>query len=1323
MTEDSTTPSDNSNAPSINAEEDAQPAIRPLHLHTVDTILNDLVGGYSIGVGESNTEYSIEGEHARSILNWYMHNRNLWTKQLNATVAMQVANASQATLPSLSQTPNTTQQVDKKQYTLLSIKAFRFSGLHNHGSISNEPPEFYYEPHPKTSLLEGRNGSGKTSILNAIIWALTGQLIRPQRKPESAKDTFECEGVNGSDLVTAKITPITPIPTDINNLILNTWVELTFEDTKTKEKHVIKRHSYLEGRSKKEDVTGADGLNLDPVAFYTGTVMPNLLPYIQLGSKSDLGLEVAKLTGLASLVDLSKHAYKARTNWLPKRIKPKLEDEIQQLDKSYNRELTDLLGKITSNSALKLETDIPHPSSALGIEDIIKNAQTHYENMKSQSLNQAKSYLGEKFDPSDKAQGRDLESNIGGAINELKQIQRMPSASHLAALGQLTHTDIDAAELMISTTLAEAETLIELTKNPDRSTRLRLFALVSEWLADHSHHSPEDNCPVCTQTIAGRIDAITGRTISSHLSDTSIDAALISQTITKWAASKITLIDANIADSLRDEIALTENSSPYDLIRKALTDELFLTDPFKRSLSSLKENVHQLCNDNQHLLPTLEYGPTPEFSEKHDALLLLQNKLNRLQNALELAKWRKNNIGAISSFWGAVIGFEAAAPNVTTDTSLRSILTKLKVIVESSQPINDALICCERLIKDLKGRRLLESEIKHIDQAIAALIEVEKLGDLAQLQVDTLQNMLKEETEKWRTRIYKAAFPSTVVSIASTALSNAGELNISVDKEGVKAPIEHISNASALRASIFAFFLAFWFHVLKEHGGLRLLLLDDPQELLDNENRDNLAQAIPEMVDAGGQLIITSYDIPFSKSCANVMRKKTGLDHKSIHPISRNKDVITLSPSILDVQRLRKICEGDANNEGAAQDYASEVRVYLECCLGDFFNNSIHPASAETTTSLPTLFTFIDKIKGRIPDTTNELYKGRNLRSLVSNSAFSEGNPTRSLLGKAHHQDKRTITANEVYERRDDLKKIMELASLTHEDFRSWAKREPLPPTVNNKIINLTPISVANMNVELYPDIAAMSSIGDGLGSQDIETETLNESWFTDRSFYYLRSDNFGFSAPKNSVAIVDSSSSSVADGRLVIGNVNGAIVARRILKSDQSDYIALASENPDPTKRFDSLIVKRTDALLHQVVGIIFNQQNYSRTSHEAILTTDASMISNITSAFTVKGDSAIPLALNGQVILAGKEILASDLLSNSGSFVAVTTSENQQLFKRIGEQVSSNLPHLMQFESIGGLGKSIILSTDPNDASVPYVCKIQEILGVLYSSSTNLE
>src|SRR3546814_5648905 len=55
------------------------------------------------------------------------------------------------------------------------------------------------------TLFDGWNGAGKTSLLNTVIWCLTGEILRPQRQPESGQEEFDghyVRSVDGKDETT-----------------------------------------------------------------------------------------------------------------------------------------------------------------------------------------------------------------------------------------------------------------------------------------------------------------------------------------------------------------------------------------------------------------------------------------------------------------------------------------------------------------------------------------------------------------------------------------------------------------------------------------------------------------------------------------------------------------------------------------------------------------------------------------------------------------------------------------------------------------------------------------------------------------------------------------------------------------------------------------------------------------------------------------------------------------------------------------------------------------------------------------------------------------
>lgn len=100
------------------------------------------------------------------------------------------------------------------------------------------------------------------------------------------------------------------------------------------------------------------------------------------------------------------------------------------------------------------------------------------------------------------------------------------------------------------------------------------------------------------------------------------------------------------------------------------------------------------------------------------------------------------------------------------------------------------------------------------------------------------------------------------------------------------------------------------------------------------------------------------------------------------------------------------------------------------------------------------------------------------------------------------------------------------------------------------------------------------------------------------------------------------------------------------------------------------------------------------------------------------MREESAVPLALPGQVILGGATLTAGDLARIRGRIVALTLNDGTSLLKRVGSPVSSALPYLRQFETIGGLGDSAIIATEEVEGApdLPVMAYARPIIGVIY-------
>ncbi|TLY34537.1 MAG: hypothetical protein E6K60_12995, partial [Nitrospirae bacterium] len=74
-------------------------------------------------------------------------------------------------------------------------------------------------------------------------------------------------------------------------------------------------------------------------------------------------------------------------------------------------------------------------------------------------------------------------------------------------------------------------------------------------------------------------------------------------------------------------------------------------------------------------------------------------------------------------------------------------------------------------------------------------------------------------------------------------------------------------------------------------------MLDDPQELLDDENRERLAAALAPLLGARAQLIVSSYDPRFC-GCISRLPMSGGVEHLEVHPATRQQPVVRTTPPL-----------------------------------------------------------------------------------------------------------------------------------------------------------------------------------------------------------------------------------------------------------------------------------------------------------------------------------------------------------------------------------------------------------------------------------------
>ena len=140
----------------------------PLIIHTLETLCKELVSGRSILLDDQGNEFKLTSKVTRSLFNWYFQNLYKWDKPNKKEDVEALVDQLEEDPPEFSVTKTAGNGQPKRIIHIKKMKAHRFAGIHNYGTVENPPDVFEFDFEKSLILIEGTNGSGKTSFLNAI---------------------------------------------------------------------------------------------------------------------------------------------------------------------------------------------------------------------------------------------------------------------------------------------------------------------------------------------------------------------------------------------------------------------------------------------------------------------------------------------------------------------------------------------------------------------------------------------------------------------------------------------------------------------------------------------------------------------------------------------------------------------------------------------------------------------------------------------------------------------------------------------------------------------------------------------------------------------------------------------------------------------------------------------------------------------------------------------------------------------------------------------------------------------------------------------------
>jgi hypothetical protein len=992
---------------------------------TLDEVILHLIAGDVLQVA-SGEDFSLSLPESRAVLAFYSQDRRAyWNPDKDTAIR---DGEIDRVLDALDKRPRAIRPAVRpthalQKWRLVKVTAHRFRGLHRHCAEAGADPQlFELELAADLALFRGFNGAGKTSLLSAICWCLTGYGYRSQGLPSALHEPIQIQVRDKEDMASPTdsdfaLPVVVPIPTE-DELVavdgtpkVDTWVRLRLRSLIDGREVEIERRLEQAGRHGFKTMSaGLDMLGLSDLALQVGTLMPGIAAATRFDDKTTLSQAVSSLTGLRPLAHFGVRS---------SRLHDRLTDKYPRLaaEEKAEREKTAAQQHQTLQDLLKNGEDLPNLDCvSLPVDsdpDAWKSGLTQAERklkaVEDRAAADARLIVGELPSLVSEAEVKRFGVALKTAENCFSPaaLRGLPSMRLAAKLSKITAEHIAAAEQVLDKVEIEAKAVVEHLSNAGRADRLRLYGLVARWHETAHPDQPFTECPVCARDLAtpGAIpkDALLDQPIAAALERARTADASMLKTAAEWERDTMSTLRARLPASVQ---TFVQDSVPDDLAalyEAAFSKEVFHQSEFPGVLKAMASGVAQVCKaawkDAPQRAPLPGAAIPPEIPDNEGLRAAIKNA----RRAIRLARYRTTHSDFAKAATTSIVRVES--PETLIAANRRSVAGQLAVLNSYREAatvfagirrqLSQFRETCEKWAKSL-------DRLEKLDRAAKAVEPFTRFPDLVHDQVAGLIEQLDSQARSWAQNMYKAQFlQAPAYAGIDTTKTDGIALLASQGKHLVAA--HHVMNASALRAYLSAFVLALWQQIWVRSGGISAVLLDDPQDLLDPANVANLAQTVPHLLSAKMNPLIASNDfgfIPTVEAFVGAHSKDNNAyrwETWEFSAISTSKCTASLAP-VADEARAR--CEQwqktDLNDVALARAFVHPVRVRIETKLWDLL------ASDPSLLKDPTLNDLLGKIanarnRGEHPFNEEPFHR------LLELSQFRVNAPFRNAINKAHH--------------------------------------------------------------------------------------------------------------------------------------------------------------------------------------------------------------------------------------------------------------------------------------------------------------------------------
>jgi hypothetical protein len=1195
-------------------------------------------------------------------------------------------------------------------WRLTRVETSGFGGLNQVGG-----PPFVMPIDGANWCLEGQNGSGKTSLANAIIWAMTGYRCRDQ-------DGLHLEtGVrvpvqNDSGTKIGDWPPVVSYPASPLGLAgtAEAWVRLTFHDPTGNSAQAFRRLVAAPGAEPVFEVVISSELLLAPQLVEVGLLMPARLAHIGFGERSQSIYEAVKLlTGLDQLAAIAdgaanfthrskrflKYSLEKGGETIAARLEAALERASRSAttagfelkvggkkeDKEYAEELREFVRAASKRAAGHLATLTSEIAATIDTADASDRAKIKA------AVNSARAILG------DSSKGVDVFAawKALATAHGDPQFQTMPEVLSQAR-----------------TRLSEA---IMWDKRQAEDQKLRLKALAARFYvpAEHLHESAE--CPLCEGKLTGEKREALGEELAALKEAT----AAAERRLVDVCSELEKLIRSKAAASIDAHFEILAGMQPRDAFAEAAKKVFVFGAPFSTVLTGVAKFASAAAEDIAQALPIFVHdAPNPDLVEQAVAADLL-NYIRRMDRVIALVAWWQTQRPEFVKGWRELAGSPAGNGIIPADCIEGKIIA-LEAALDRAAPLDEVARDLESAAKEA-DLWLPIHEKQRVREAIAR--ELTPLKDLRLFVASQTAGSISALSGKMKSILDRIHFRERL-SFEDAGLDKKSVHIAGSFDPGVRIDASVVANSSWSRAILWAFLLAVREQAIEDAGAnpLPLMLLDDPQVTFDPRNKRKWAEEIARLGKAdpacglGAQIVLITHERQFFQMVVNSEKLpgQQGL-------VVRLCDASKVATIIYGDSLASAFAEAQVSNDDQkGHAYVAKVRTYLEDLLKIMMRAEGPDIYDKTLDELITMMKA--RRTASVPPFTNPSFE-----KLLEYIAGGGGGKAMQYINEAHHHFDGTIGVAQAA----DVRAFWEgrVESRLHTCFKIFAEfeahvGEPRLFAWMDNVVTLPTTNPADLKTVHFhhTGIAAAAKTDGRAGDGLITLADLSEAQqvtLHNHAAYQLAAGTFDPVADVGDVIIV-SNYAKVHARNLVVTAFQDQLLARRYNEVEVHPHVAvLTGQATDPTVLAQPVIAPKEQVQLRKVVGTLFAKHRLpiplKDDNVEFVALENFAVIHAMlkdAKLFKVAGRSAEPVALDGQFIVTQPIAITAAISQLEGRLVIAVDENGGRYFKRFR-------PHgnLIVLESLNpdGTTPAELLSFG-GEEGLPKLTAMMEVVGILF-------